>query len=74
MQNGRARVVTELDQLAAESANTLRIFASSEGEQTPGRVFPTMQPTAGNYDEDMLEGLDFVLFEMRKRGMKAILC
>jgi mannan endo-1,4-beta-mannosidase len=71
----RERLLWELDQLHALSVNNLRIMAASEGPDTaPWRMLPTLQTAPGQYNEDLLDGLDFLLAEMGKRHMHAVLC
>lgn len=73
-EEGRGRLVRELDALAAMGINNLRVMAGSEGPQgEPWRVHPAMQSEPGVYDKSLLEGLDFLLDEMGKRDMKAVL-
>ncbi|HUF08058.1 MAG TPA: hypothetical protein VMO47_01975 [Rhodothermales bacterium] len=70
----RSRLLMELDSLAARGLTNLRVMASSEGPNSePWRVKPAVQPAPREYDEDLLKGLDFLLAEMGKRGMKAVL-
>ena len=70
----RARLTRELDQLQQLGVNNVRILASSEGSaDVPYHVVPAMQPNPSEYARDMLEGLDFVLKELSRRGMLAIL-
>ncbi|KAI8991186.1 glycoside hydrolase superfamily [Mycotypha africana] len=68
------RLMQELDQLQKMGVNNLRIMASSEGPDTePYRMRPSLQPSAGKYNEDVLNGLDYLLFEMKKRDMTAVM-
>jgi mannan endo-1,4-beta-mannosidase len=70
----RARLVRELDQLAALGVTNLRVMAASEGPAgEPQRVHPAVQSSPGEYDEDLLRGLDFLLAELASRGMRAVL-
>ncbi len=70
----RARLVRELDALQRLGITNLRLTAASEGPVTePQRVRPVTQPAAGEYDESVLRGLDFLLAEMSKRGMRGVL-
>jgi mannan endo-1,4-beta-mannosidase len=70
----RARLVRELDRLAALGVNNLRVMAGTEGpDREPWRIHPAAQPSSGEYDERVLRGLDFLLAEMGRRGMRAVL-
>ena len=73
-EEGKQRLVKELDQLQSLGVNNLRVMAAFEG--TAGdkwRVAPGIQTTPFVYNEDLLKGLDVLLVEMGKRDMKAIL-
>lgn len=72
-ESDRARLVRELDRLQALGVLNLRIMAASEGAPMDKRLSPTVQPKPGKYDKTMLKGLDFVLTEMGKRNMRAVL-
>jgi len=70
----RDRLKRELDHLKELGVNNLRVLASSEGpDDAPWRVQPSLQPEPGVYREEILEGLDFLLTEMGKRNMYAVL-
>lgn len=70
----RERLVRELDYLKEIGVNNLRVLASSEGPDTePFRVKPSLQPEPGVFNEEILKGLDFLLAEMDKREMRAVL-
>lgn len=70
----RERLKRELDQLQALGITNLRVMAATEGPDTePNRVRPSLQPAPGIYDVELLEGLDFLLAEMAKRNMTAVL-
>ncbi len=73
--SGQKRVVSELDFMKSQGVTNLRVIAAAEGEgEITGvlRVGPAYQPTAGNFNEKVLTGLDFVLAEMGKRNMHAV--
>lgn len=71
----RKRLILELDILHALGILNLRIMAGSEGpDSSPWRILPAVQTSPGVYNTELLEGLDFLLTEMGKRGMKAVLC
>eukprot|EP00205_Picochlorum_sp_RCC944_P002143 CAMPEP_0182606986 /NCGR_PEP_ID=MMETSP1330-20130603/1756_1 /TAXON_ID=464278 /ORGANISM="Picochlorum sp., Strain RCC944" /LENGTH=400 /DNA_ID=CAMNT_0024825479 /DNA_START=377 /DNA_END=1576 /DNA_ORIENTATION=- len=71
----RDRLRRELDELSARGISNLRIMAGSEGPDTePYRMTPSMQPEPGVYNEDVVEGLDYLLSEMERRNMRAVMC
>jgi len=70
----RERLVRELDMLVSLGIKNLRILAASEGPvNVDFRTRPSFQSIPGVYNEDLLTGLDFLLSEMEKRNMKAVL-
>jgi mannan endo-1,4-beta-mannosidase len=70
----RERLTKELDFLAAHGMRNLRILAGAEGpDGQPYRVTPGLQQSPGVYNKDLLAGLDYLLAEMAKRDMKAVL-
>jgi mannan endo-1,4-beta-mannosidase len=70
----RARLLRELDKLHELGLDNLRILVGSDGEQgVTTKVEPTLQKAPGEYNDTLLAGLDFLLSEMGKRGMKAVL-
>ncbi|HYA48766.1 MAG TPA: hypothetical protein VEG35_03620, partial [Burkholderiales bacterium] len=70
----RARLVGELDRLRELGLTNLRVVAASEGPNTePHRIVPALMISPGVYDEEVLDGLDFLVAEMGKRGMKAVM-
>ena len=68
----RQRLVRELDHLKELGINNLRILGASEGSQF-NTVRPSLQPDSGKYNEELLQGLDFLLAEMGKRKMYAVI-
>ena len=68
----RERLVKELDYLKELGINNLRVMGASEGTQF-NTVRPSIQPELGKYNEAILEGLDFLLAEMGKRDMYAVI-
>lgn len=69
----RKRLVKELDLMKSVGIDNLRILAGAEGDGGDARVHPALQPEQGVYNKDLLDGLDFLLSEMRKRNMYAVL-
>lgn len=73
---GKKRIEQELNFLVSMGVSNLRVLAGAEGAgQINGvpRVEPAFQPKQGVFNEDLLQGLDFLLAEMNKRQMKAVL-
>jgi mannan endo-1,4-beta-mannosidase len=69
----RARLLRELDSLNGHGLENLRVLAASEDSYVRGSMKPAIQVSAGTVDEDLLVGLDFLLAEMAKRHMHAVL-
>jgi len=69
----RERLLRELDFLHSIGINNLRILGASEGNKQPNTVQPAIQHELAVYDEVLLDGLDFLLAEMEKRGMYAVI-
>jgi len=73
---GVERLRRELDFLKANGVTNLRIMAGAEGSGLINgvtRVGPPLQPVAGKFNTEVLDGLDLVLYEMGKRNLKAII-
>ena len=68
----RDRLIKELDLLKSICITNLRILAASEKSEIKNSLKPAIQNQPGIYDENLLEGLDFLLYEMGKREMKAV--
>ena len=69
----RERLRAELDQLKAAGIDNLRVLAMSEASGFKRAVRPAMMTAPGEYNEALLQGLDYLLVEMGKRDMKAVL-
>ena len=69
----RARLTRELDDLARRGVRNLRVLAISEVSSLKRAVTPAVLQRPGTVDETLWKGLDFLLEEMRKRDMKAVL-
>ena len=70
----RNLLIAELDRLQRIGVTNLRVMAASEGPNTePYRMVPALMASPGEYDEDVLDGLDFFLAEIGKRDMKAVM-
>jgi hypothetical protein len=54
--------------------DNLRILVGADGERgVKTKVEPTLQVSPGVYNDTLLAGLDYLLMEMGKRGMVAVL-
>lgn len=69
----RARLVKELDDLKALGVANLRVLGSSELSPLINSLDPAFSNKPGDYNTQLLTGLDFLLAEMGKRDMKAVL-
>ncbi|WP_395064163.1 beta-mannanase [Flavobacterium sp.] len=69
----RTRLLKELDELKANGITNLRILVGAEGGDQDFTVTPALQTEKGKYNKELLDGLDFVLAEMGKRDLNAIL-
>lgn len=68
------RLLRELDEMQALGITNLRILAASEADsEMKYVVHPALQIAPGVYNEDIWQGLDFLLAEMEKRNMKAVM-
>ncbi len=68
----RARLERELDRLKALGVSNLRILASAEEGPLKGSIKPGFR-TKDRWNESLLQGLDYCLAEVAKRGMRAVL-
>lgn len=69
----RTRLLKELDELKSNGITNLRILVGAEGGDQDFTVTPALQTEKGKYNQELLDGLDFVLAEMGKRDLNAIL-
>lgn len=70
----RERLCQELDSLQALGVTNLRVLVGAEGLTTAtDHIQPTMQPRPGEYNDTLLQGLDYLMVEMSKRNMRAVL-
>ncbi|KAJ1903401.1 hypothetical protein LPJ81_003079 [Coemansia sp. IMI 209127] len=70
----RPRVLQDLETLASYGVNMVRIMAASEGSQygeAPDRMHPVLMVSPGVYNEDVFEGLDWVLAQLPRYNMTA---
>ena len=69
---GRARLVRELDRLQELGVNNLRVLGAAEACESLNALRPSIQTAPGVYDEDLLQGLDFLVAEAGRRKMKLV--
>lgn len=73
---GIQRLRKELDFLKTNGVTNLRLLGGAEGAGMINgviRVGPPLQPEQGVFRPEVLKGLDIVLAEMGKRGMKGVI-
>ena len=70
---GRARLINELDTLKNLGITNLRILGASEESDLIASLKSAIQPSPGVYNETLLEGLDFAMAEIGKRNMHAVI-
>ena len=70
----RNRLSKELDLMKRMGIDNLRILVGSDGKRgVTTKVEPTLQEAPGVYNDTILDGLDYLLHEMKKRDMVAVL-
>ena len=70
----RQRLCRELDKMKEMGIDNLRILVGSDGQRgVTTKVEPTLQVEPGVYNDTILAGLDYLLMEMGKRDMVAVL-
>lgn len=70
----RPRLSRELALLASSGVNNLRILIGADGpDGIPNKVMPALQIAPGVYNEEVFEGLDYLIAELGRRKMYAVL-
>lgn len=70
----RSRLSRELDELQRLGVTNLRVLAGAEGsEDVCSHVRPVMQPRPGEYNDTLLRALDYLIAELERRDMKAVI-
>ena len=69
----RTRLVKELDNMKALGINNVRVLAVSEKTAMKSAVSPATTSAPGQYDEQLLAGLDYLVAELGKRDMTAVI-
>ena len=70
----RERLAKELDLMQEVGINNVRVLVGGEGPDTvASHVVPVLQPEPGVYNDTLLRGLDYLIAELEKREMTAVL-
>ncbi len=70
----RERLLRELDDMQEVGIDNVRVLIGGDGrEGIPSHIAPKLQLQPGVYNDTILQGLDYLMAELEKRDMKAIL-
>ncbi|HXS18601.1 MAG TPA: cellulase family glycosylhydrolase, partial [Polyangiaceae bacterium] len=69
----RERLKRELDRLMDLGVSNVRILSASEDSPLKSAVRPAFHDAERRWDDELLQGLDFVLSELSARGLRAVL-
>lgn len=70
----RERLQKELDLMQEVGITNVRVLVGGEGPDTvASHVVPVFQPEPGVYNDTILQGLDYLIAELEKREMTAVL-
>ena len=70
----RERLCHELDDMKRVGIDNVRVLVGGDGrEGIPSHISPKLQLQPGVYNDTILEGLDYLMAELEKRDMKAVL-
>ena len=70
----RERLSRELDLMQSVGIDNIRVLVGADGaENLPAHVMPVLQTEPGVYNDTILDGLDYFMAELEKRGMTAVL-
>ncbi|MEE1308842.1 MAG: cellulase family glycosylhydrolase [Bacteroidaceae bacterium] len=70
----RERLQKELDLMQEVGITNVRVLVGGEGPDTvASHVLPVLQPEPGVYNDTILQGLDYLMAELEKREMTAVL-
>ena len=72
-EGNRERLIKELDILKRNGITNLRVLGASEEAIFENSLSPAIIKEDGSYSEELLVGLDYLLAEMGKRDMKAVI-
>lgn len=70
----RERLTKELDLMQQIGINNIRVLVGGDGTgDFDYQIKPTLQTEPGVYNDTILQGLDYLMAELEKRDMKAVL-
>ena len=70
----RERLIQELDDMKQTGIDNVRVLIGGDGrEGIPSHIAPKLQLEPGVYNDTILQGLDYLMVELEKRDMKAVL-
>jgi len=70
----RERLQKELDLMQETGIDNVRVLIGGDGrEGIPSHIMPKLQLEPGVYNDTILAGLDYLMAELEKRDMKAVL-
>lgn len=70
----RKRLIRELDDMRAVGIDNVRVLIGGDGRDgIPSHIAPKLQSEPGIYNDTILAGLDFLMMQLEKRNMRAIL-
>ena len=70
----RKRLIRDLDFMKSKGITNLRVLVGADGpDGQQVKVRPSLQIAPGVYNDTILDGLDFFLYEVGKRNMHAVL-
>lgn len=70
----RERLARELDMMQENGIDNVRVLVGADGaENIPNHIMPVLQPKPGVYNDTIFDGLDYLMAELEKRDMKAVL-
>lgn len=70
----RERLDKELDLMQQVGIDNLRVLVGGDGDTSaPSHIRPILQTAPGIYNDTILDGLDYLMAQLEKRDMKAVL-
>ena len=70
----RERLAKELDLMQEVGINNVRVLVGGDGDASHSfEIRPTLQTAPGVYNDTLLHGLDYLMADLEKRNMKAVL-